>query len=810
MRCSALVSVLISAATSAHAESTDSKLEHYETELRSLAANLPPLASASAKRHTLVEAEAMYAVGDYDGAARALFDTYEQLQGADKQAAAFYLGESLAQQGDRGSAREYLKAAAAGGNAGRYYVLAQQGIVALAIADRDFGEATAALQALEAVAAGQPIVPYLHGKLAFAEQKYDDALGFFAQVPKGSEYELEAAYFGGAASVTKKDLTKATDIFTDLTTRALRSPNDRRVAELANLALGRLYYERDEPTKSIDAYLAIDRHSDLFPEALSEVAWAYIRGKQFDKALRALELLEQSDASSARTPTVRILEGNLRIRKAQLLRQRQIDGTFNGEEKSSPTLEYEKADKLFAETHDQYAPSFIALKHVVDSHADPKALVDEVGGLSTHMFQLVPPLPPVAGQMLHDDPGVAEFIGVEDDLAAIRANIVSTEAAMQQLQANIASPDHSRLYPAIAARRSRLAQMATDVIAMRSGLADQQNDASAETQGRRSLVQQYVAFGDPESVYSQRVKAAHEALDKLADAADAVAADINGAQAIAVAMRTYAQHAKPALTPDQVDQISKAIEAAAPDANQIEDELASLRRELTLMQQLAGVGDAQIVQSRALMRQCKAAEDAELAVLAGHGRSTPAMQRAARIADTIAQLDQTLDASVEGGVAQARDVLAAESKTLEDFTAERARLEDQAKSQGGDALATSLQGVVDKLYDIVIRTDVGSVDVAWSEKEDTDDDLKRLNVVRGRELKQLRDEFKDILDQTTEKPSAPKKSFMPAPTEGVQQSPDMGKGGGDRIKPVDDPTNTTQPTVKPVDVPNGQNKGRTP
>ena len=103
----------------------------------------------------------------------------------------------------------------------------------------------------------------------------------------------------------------------------------------------------------------------------------------------------------------------------------------------------------------------------------------------------------------------------------------------------------------------------------------------------------------------------------------------------------------------------------------------------------------------------------------------------------------------------------------------------------------------DKLYDVVIRADVGTVDVAWSQKSDTDDDLKRFNLNRTRELKQLKDEFKDILDSGIPKPSAPKKDDgMPKATQDPVQSPD--KGGGSRVKPVEQNVKKTpDPKVKP-------------
>ena len=65
-----------------------------------------------------------------------------------------------------------------------------------------------------------------------------------------------------------------------------------------------------------------------------------------------------------------------------------------------------------------------------------------------------------------------------------------------------------------------------------------------------------------------------------------------------------------------------------------------------------------------------------------------------------------------------------------------------------------------------------------------DDDLKRLNLARSRELKQLHDEFKDVLDETTQAPKAPRKSDLPPVTE-EGASPDSSNAPqNDRVKPT--------------------------
>ena len=103
-----------------------------------------------------------------------------------------------------------------------------------------------------------------------------------------------------------------------------------------------------------------------------------------------------------------------------------------------------------------------------------------------------------------------------------------------------------------------------------------------------------------------------------------------------------------------------------------------------------------------------------------------------------------------------------------------------------------------RLYDIVIRTDVGTVDVAWSQKEDNDDDLKRLNLAHSRELKQLRDEFKDILEDNTPKPQEKHKSDLPPPPTGNDSNQRVNAGTG---------TGAVPPSVRPDQTPLPQKPG---
>jgi outer membrane protein assembly factor BamD (BamD/ComL family) len=802
----ALLAMTFAGATAIAAPDVESRISSYESEAQALQSNLPASPnqmSAQTGQKRLVDAQVAYSTGDYDAASLALFDLIGKTSGQDKETATFYLGESLYQKGDYGAARTYYQSIKDTAVGSKYYQQSLVRLVEIAILENDTAAGDDALRALEQAGAGSAAVPYARGKWAFAQAKnadgtydtakIDNAIAAFNQVPKGSDYELQAAYYLGTAYVAKPDLAQATDAFTNLVTRKPRTNVDRRVIELSQLALGRVYYERDQPARSIDNYLLVDRRSDLFPTALYEVAWVYVKSKQFDKALVALELLTRLDPQSTKTPTVKILEGNLRIRKAQMIRQAQIAGTLNKEDKSDPATEYGKAEAIFTETHDLYYPSYISLDRMVKGSLDPATFIDQISGRNTRLFAESAPIPEAAAQWLRDEPEVARVVHVESDLGEIEANITESEAIINRLEGVLATGDKYTLYPSLSSRRMRIAAIQHDLIGIRIQLHDKAGSASPD---RKALQAQYSALGNPEQAYAARTSQTQQDYEKNSDAAAEVEAAINSSQAIAVALRKYSLDVD--MPADQKVPMQSQIDDATKEARAIEDELAEIRRELVLGKDLAGVGDQDLARARDLRRQLKAALDNEARAVSG---ANPLIGRATVLSQTLESADAMIDALETRGLEEIKQVLAAEKQNIDAMKAELAEYDRDARTIGAGVLADSFKAVHAKFDDIVTRTDVGGVDVIWSQKEDSDDDSKRLNLARSRDLKQLRDEFRFVLDEASpsEKKKAPEP--VPAPTEGTTPtgtSPDKGGSPTDsRVKPGGEQEKANTPTVKP-------------
>lgn len=809
--------LLLCLPVSAGAEDIDRKLALYENEARVIGTDLPQPNQLTGQQgqRKLVDAEVAFSLGDYDTAALMLFEIASK-PSAEQETALYYLAESLYQKGDKGAARGYFEQVVAKNNpGGKYHQPSLIRLVEIGIVQKDNATVDAHLASLDRLSSRTNEVPYVRGKYLFAEGKYDEALPLFAQVPKGDEHELQALYYSATAQVAKKDLNRATEIFTDLISRKPKNNRDRRIIELSQLALGRLYYERDQPSKSIDSYLLVDRRSDLFPDALYEVAWVYVKGKQYDKALRALELLHLSDPTSSKSATVRILEGNLRIRKAQIIRQAQITGTLDANLRNTePSVEYDKASKVFTETHDAYMPSYVALEQMSTNNTDPAQYLAQLAGRSEGLFQTSAPLPEAAAQYLREEPEVQRIVAVETDLGEVESNIMQSEAIIARLEGVLAAGDRTAVYPVLAGRRSRIGLIQDDLIKMRNDLAEQQLqlvDNAAGSAERKALFASYSAMPNAENAYADKVTAVNVEYDKIEQSTADVSTTVDSTQAVAVALRKYAAE-EPKLAAEQKTAVADTLDQTARELKAIDDELKEIQREMQLGRDLAGLGDDSLTKAREARKALKAALDTEhraLASAAASSRDKNKSQRlsglgdrAARLSDNLAQIESQIDSIVDRGIDQVKVAIATEKANLVAYRAELAEYGAESRAIGGTVLGASFKDVKAKFYDVIIRTDVGNVDVGWSQKEDADDDLKRLNLGRTRELRQLKDEFKDVLEGGTNKPSEVKKpaeSNLPAADPNAPGgSPDRATGSDTRVKPGGDKApETKQPTVKP-------------
>jgi hypothetical protein len=74
-------------------------------------------------------------------------------------------------------------------------------------------------------------------------------------------------------------------------------------------------------------------------------------------------------------------------------------------------------------------------------------------------------------------------------------------------------------------------------------------------------------------------------------------------------------------------------------------------------------------------------------------------------------------------------------------------LKEQAKHLAAQIAYGTFLSVRKKFKSLVLRADVGLIDVVWQEKQSVQSTFKRLSKERNSELRVLESEFKDILQE---------------------------------------------------------------
>jgi hypothetical protein len=222
--------------------------------------------------------------------------------------------------------------------------------------------------------------------------------------------------------------------------------------------------------------------------------------------------------------------------------------------------------------------------------------------------------------------------------------------------------------------------------------------------------------------------------------------EILGLEARIVASRT----AMTAIDPEKVDPEALRRQLAQHEAEvkDFEAQLIWIRRRLEVGRLHVGVGDKRYQ-----------ADDAEREKfidlvrrerqLAGSGGAQydAAFSRVASIEQQLDARDAEIAAMVQRRVTEMLSVVDEETANLAKYRRALGSLEGETEDVVGAITYLNFNRVHQRFYELVLRADVGKIDVSWAKREDRRLRLDVLTRERARELQALDDEFRDVMDQ---------------------------------------------------------------
>ncbi len=727
-----------------------------ELEQRASTLNIRYTTQAASKEqiaeHRLVDAQVLYNLKDYTRAAILLLDFVTNYKGTRGYPEALYfLADSLYHKRDFMSAKRYFRIIAKEVK-GRYYQEALQRLVELSMRTGDYSDIEEHLAALNNIppSALKPSVPYILGKYYYFRKDYPKAIATFRGIPQGQKYFMHASYFIGAALIRQKKNNEAEVQFKSITNVKPKNKSEEHIKDLASLAVGRLLYERGEVVKAIDYYQKVSRTSEEFDTALYEIAWAYIKAKQHEQALRSLELLVLAHPDSPLMPQVKVIQGNLLIR----------------------LKDWGQATKLFTETREKFVPVHNRMTQVMAEHSDPNVFFDAL--LSTELKEEQTPtvqIPQLAKLWVKENTTVKRGLNLVEDVREIEESVDEANKLIVRLERAVNSPAKIKIFPEFASAKGSALEIENRLLLARQKILESERTlvASVMSDGERSeldsLASQRVAYEEkikdlPQTVeeFERRQHSQMERLDGLEKVLSQLSVDVDSLQAQLVAAEKFFQ--------DTNQGKDKSVKRSfEKETNDIRIMIVGLQTESEEIMQAVqdlknsfGVGGVEEIAERQVKKQYQDNLSKEHAFLTSLRSRLSGAQggefdtlsnllgRCDSITKVLDSFDKQLEAGVEGKLAGIRTAIEEEKKQVERYGFEIGDYKTHTDRVAGGIIYQGFQNVAKRFYEIIVRADVGIIDVAWALKDAKSKEVSRLVQEQKMELKMLDAEFKEVLE----------------------------------------------------------------
>ncbi len=257
-----------------------------------------------------------YLVGDYDRAAREFFTLVESGSLRDPGLAgdaSWYLAECLFEMGNLVLAEEVYGALI---DAGPTHVFFADAVRRQLELFSIVGRADAFYSLYNTWILTGRVEPtdqikYTLAKSFYLQGDHARAKSLFGEIEPGSGWYAKARYFYGTVLVVEGSYDDAIGEFQRACEVSITSADDRAVVDLAQLALGRLYYETGDFARSSTFYQRIGRDSAHFDDALYEVVWTFIKQEDYQSALEAVEIFLLAYPEHRYTAQLKLVQGHL-------------------------------------------------------------------------------------------------------------------------------------------------------------------------------------------------------------------------------------------------------------------------------------------------------------------------------------------------------------------------------------------------------------------------------------------------------------------------------------------------------------------
>lgn len=707
----------------------------------------------------LTDGELYLRLGDYLRSAILFTDIVEHYpQHRAYPEALFLLGESLFSAGDYlGARKRYAEVIERSHDPAfaPYLQPSLSRLIEIAIHTRDFRDMDQYFARLEALPSGELSVStaYFRAKYLYNRavpigdvleappdaslpgidpRRLEQARLGFLSIPAETAFSLRARYFVGTIYILRGELLDAIAAFAGIIGQEPANDEEGKVIELTYLALGRLYYETEQLPQAVEAYRAIDQSSPHFDHALYELAWTYIRMGDAVQAERALEVLSVAAPDSPLNADGKVLRGELLARAGR----------------------YEEAEVVFDEVRETFVPIRNDLVRIRNEHPDLHAYFRQLVSENIDAFDMDDFLPESARRWIDLQGEYERALGVLSDLSESKQLVEETQELAERITAVLGAPNRVSVFSDLRRQlerttglRNRAARLRGDLIEseareLREGTGEIGRVRARRRELQAAVTRMPVKTEDFVARDMEQLAAYRAAEGEL----QALRVEILGLEARIVASQRGLSEADP----EKVDRTALQAELASQrrEVEQYETRLVAIRRGLEVGRLHVGAGDERYQADDRERAKFVDLVERERELAGGSGAAYDAdFARIAAVERLLGQRDAELQTVVQRRAARMLSVVDEEAANLRRYRQALTALEGETVDVVGAIAYLNFNRIHDRFYEIVLRADLGKVDLAWARREDHRIRVDELTRERARELQALDDEFRDVMDR---------------------------------------------------------------
>jgi tetratricopeptide (TPR) repeat protein len=562
----------------------------------------------------------------------------------------------------------------------------------------------------------------------------------------GPPFQLQAWYFQGVLRIQEQNYHRALQWFERCATAEAQTERDVEVRDICLLALGRVNTQMGDSTAAIRWYASVPWRSPKFAEATYEIALAHIRGKKYEDALRMTSFIPELEPDSPLAPEATVVKGHLLLRLGR----------------------YAEATETYNVVINTYAPVRDEIDAILSMGEDPLRYYDELIGRKGSAFEVAPILPPVAVRWATTSREVATALGFVRSVDAARADVaeardvaVRLEALLErgggidafaQLQRAYA---HAQAVENAAAKAEGAYVEAAAAAAERALPPERRGELVRARAARAPVEQRFDALPRTPMQTEERLSRMRARVDGVGQALYRLDLAKNGLFAAIDGVDEWLDKNRAEIHGDNQSRqdIADELRRQRAIAEEYEAEIVEIRQAVAGVRDAAGGVEQMVEESRVRADYLEAVEVQRGAAEAARG-SVPEREAYERMDRGRARL-----ADVRTRARALKLGVAAEATRRADAVRARISAERIALAGQEGALEGVLQGARDVLgtiavrsiadvrgmfYRIVLKADVGIVDVAWSRKRARLEKIQALAVQKDAEVQQLDREFRSL------------------------------------------------------------------